>query len=74
MEPSTAIVENKVEENNGKSSACAPECDRTTDYEMISDDPDDFEEEPEPEAEPDSLADMLNNREDDDYYGYDDAY
>lgn len=41
----------------------------------FSDDVEDFEEEPEqPEVEADSLADMLNNGADDDYYGYDDAY
>lgn len=30
--------------------------------------------EPEPGLEPDSLADMLNNGEDDEYYGYDEDY
>lgn len=40
-----------------------------------AEDVEDFEEEPEqPEVEADSLADMLNNGADDDYYGYDDAY
>lgn len=41
----------------------------------FTDDVEDFEEEPEPaEVEADSLATMLNNGADDDYYGYDDAY
>lgn len=38
---------------------------------------DDFEDEIEPEPEPieeDSLANMLNKGDDDDYYGYDDVY
>lgn len=42
-------------------------------------DDDDYEDdntevEPEPEPEPDSLASMLNNGADDDYYGYEDIY
>lgn len=45
---------------------------------LFAEDADDFEDEPEPEveveAEPDSLANMLNKGDDDDYYGYDDAY
>lgn len=43
-----------------------------------NDDLDDFEEEPEPEPEPapehSSLADMLNNGNDEEYYGYDEDY
>ncbi|XP_050069000.1 transcription factor IIIB 90 kDa subunit [Anopheles maculipalpis] len=38
------------------------------------DDEGDVEPEPEPEPEHKSLADMLNNGDDDDYYGYDDDY
>lgn len=43
-----------------------------------NEDLDDFEEEPEPEPEPEpehsSLADMLNNGNDEEYYGYDEDY
>lgn len=41
---------------------------------IFIDDVDDFDEEPEPEVEADSLANMLNNGADDDYYGYEDPY
>lgn len=43
-------------------------------FNYITDDADDYDEEPEPEPEPDSLADMLNKGDEDDYYGYEEAY
>lgn len=42
-----------------------------TDLDDTEDEPDP---EPETEAEPDSLANMLNKGDEDDYYGYEDAY
>lgn len=41
---------------------------------LILDEVDDFDGENEAEPEADSLANMLNNGAEDDYYGYDDVY
>lgn len=78
----TEIVDPPVIEENGiffKFKIYLRECKLTTGY-LCSylDDADDFEDEvvePEPEPEHSSLANMLNNDEEDEYgYGYDEEY